>query len=296
MGGPGGTRAIRHCRHPMRPNPVKTRLHAGKTVFGTFLFEFNSPGIMRIAAVAGAEFVLCDMEHSGWTVETIRRLIASAPLPEDSLPAVNANTELHRAGCVPLVRVPATEYHFIARVLDMGAMGVMVPLVESREQAEKIVQSARYPPAGRRGAAFTMPHDGYVSGALNDKIAQANREVLLIAQIETRAGLEHVEEIAAVDGIDALWIGQTDLTCSLGIPGQFDHPQFHDAVDRIAIACRQHGKTPAYMPLSVEEGRRFLQRGFRLMAYSGDLWIYQTALREGVEALQQHSRDGKAIR
>ena len=101
-----------------------------------------------------------------------------------------------------------------------------------------------------------------------------------------RAGLEHVEEIAAVDGIDALWIGQTDLTCSLGIPGQFDHPQFHAAVDCIASACRQHGKTPAYMPLSVEEGRRFLQRGFRLMAYSGDLWIYQQALRQGLAALK----------
>jgi 2-dehydro-3-deoxyglucarate aldolase/4-hydroxy-2-oxoheptanedioate aldolase len=168
----------------------------------------------------------------------------------------------------------------------MGAMGVMVPLVESREQAGKIVQSARYPPAGRRGAAFTMPHDGYAPGALNDKIAQANREVLLIAQIETRAGLEHVEEIAAVDGIDALWIGQTDLTCSLGIPGQFDHPQFHAAVDRIANACRQYGKTPAYMPLCIEEGRRFLERGFRLMAWSGDLWIYQQALRQGLAALR----------
>jgi 2-dehydro-3-deoxyglucarate aldolase/4-hydroxy-2-oxoheptanedioate aldolase len=241
---------------------------------------------MRIAAVAGAEFVLCDMEHSGWSVETIRRLIASAPVPECSPLAPRVDTESQRPHCVPLVRVPATEYHFIARVLDMGAMGVMVPLVESREQAEKVVQSARYPPAGRRGAAFTMPHDGYAPGALNDKIAQANREVLLIAQIETLAGLEHVEEIAAVDGIDSLWIGQTDLTCSLGIAGQFDHPQFHAAVDRIANACRQHGKTPAYMPLSVEEGRRFLHRGFRLMAYSGDLWIYQQALRQGLAALR----------
>ena len=108
----------------MLQNPVKAKLQAGETVLGTFLFEFNSPGIMRIAAVAGAEFVLCDMEHSGWSVETIRRLIASTPLPD----------------VVPFVRVPATEYHFIARVLDMGAMGVMVPLVETREQAEKIVR------------------------------------------------------------------------------------------------------------------------------------------------------------
>jgi 2-dehydro-3-deoxyglucarate aldolase/4-hydroxy-2-oxoheptanedioate aldolase len=282
----------------MPPNPVKAKLRAGETVLGTFLFEFNSPGVMRIAAVAGAEFVLCDMEHSGWSIETIRRLIASAPLPDSRPPECSPLAEradadagsATRPHCVPLVRVPATEYHFIARVLDVGAMGIMVPMVESRAQAEKIVSSAKYPPVGRRGAAFTMPHDGYLPGRLQDKIAEANREVLLIAQIETRAGLDNVEEIAAVDGIDALWIGQTDLTCSLGIPGEFDHPQFHAAVDRVLEACRAHGKTAAYMPLSIEEGGRFLQRGFRLMAYSGDLWIYQQGLRQGLRALRDAAK------
>ena len=253
----------------MPRDSIKVRLARGEFVAGTFLFEFNSPGIMRIAATAGAEFVLCDMEHSGWSIETIRRLTASA-VPE----------------APPFVRVPATEYHFIARVLDMGARGVMVPMVESAEQARKIVNSAKYPPLGRRGAAFMMPHDGYERGSLNDKIAEANREGMLIAQIETRAGLENVEAIAAVDGIDSLWIGQTDLTCSLGIPGKFDHPEFHAAVDRIVAACTRHGKVPAYMPLSVEEGRRFREQGFRLMAYSGDLWIYQSALREALTSLR----------
>lgn len=248
---------------------IKARLARGEFVVGTFLFEFSSPGIMRIAATAGAEFVLCDMEHSGWSIETIRRLTASAA-----------------AEAPPFVRVPATEYHFIARVLDMGARGVMVPMVESAEQAQKIVWSAKYPPMGRRGAAFLMPHDGYERGSLDEKIDEANSEGMLIAQIETRAGLENVDAIAAVEGIDALWIGQTDLTCSLGIPGKFDHPEFHAAVDRVVAACTKHGKTPAYMPLSVEEGRRFREKGFRLMAYSGDLWIYQSALRESLSALR----------
>lgn len=254
---------------PAQSETIKARLARGEFVAGTFLFEFNSPGIMRIAAAAGAEFVLCDMEHSGWTMETIRRLTAAA-VPE----------------APPFVRVPATEYHFIARALDMGARGVMVPMVESTEQARKIVNSAKYPPVGRRGAAFMMPHDGYARGTLDEKIAAANRDILLIAQVETRAGLEHVEEIAAVEGIDAIWIGQTDLTCSLGIPGKFDHAEFHAAVDRIAAACVKHGKTPAYMPLSVEEGRRFREKGFRLMAYSGDLWIYQAALRDALKSLR----------
>lgn len=251
-------------------NFVKQRLRDGELVLGTFLFEFNSPGIIQIAGVAGAEFVLCDMEHSGWSFETIRRLTASAP-----------------PGVAPLVRVPTGQYHFIARALDMGALGIMVPLVETVEQVDQIVASAKYPPRGKRGAAFGMPHDGYQPGDLHEKIASANDQTLIIVQIETRAGLENAERIAARDGVDVLWIGQTDLSSSLGIPGQFDHPDFQSAVDRVMSACRNSGKTAGFMPLSVEEARSFRDRGFRMLAYSGDLWIYQQALRSALEAVQR---------
>src|SRR6266545_581469 len=132
----------------MRMNHVKQRVQSGGASIGTFMFEFNPTGIGRIAAEAGAEFAVFDMEHTGWSVETIRLLIATT----------------RSTAMIPLVRVPATEYHFIARVLDMGAMGIMVPMVEGEEQARRIVQSAKYPPAGRRGAAFGMAHDDYLGG------------------------------------------------------------------------------------------------------------------------------------
>ena len=187
---------------------------------------------------------------------------------------------------VPLVRVPATEYHFIARVLDMGAMGIMVPMVEGEEQARRIVQSAKYPPAGRRGAAFGVAHDDYLGGDMAAKIRVANDEVLLIAQVETARGLENVEAIAAVEGLDVIWIGQADLTTSLGIPGQYTHPAFLEAVDRVADACRRSGKVLGYLALDVEDGRAMLSRGFRMLAFGGDLWLYQQALRRGIEALR----------
>lgn len=122
----------------MKPNLVKSKLLSGGVSIGTFMFEFDSTGIARIAAEAGAEFAVFDMEHTGWSVETIRMLIATS-----------RSTDM-----LPLVRIPATEYHFIARVLDMGATGIMIPMVESVEQAQRIVASAKYPPMGRRGAAF----------------------------------------------------------------------------------------------------------------------------------------------
>jgi 2-dehydro-3-deoxyglucarate aldolase/4-hydroxy-2-oxoheptanedioate aldolase len=258
----------------MNPNAVKARLQRGGVSLGTMAFEFNTTGLPRIIAQAGAEFAIFDMEHTGWSIETVRMLVA-----------VSRSTDL-----LPLVRIPAVEYHFVARVLDMGAAGIMAPMVESVEQARRLVQSAKYPPVGRRGTAFGVAHDDYSGGDIVEKIHSANRETLLIAQIETAAGVEHVEEIAAVEGIDVLWIGQFDLSTSLGIPGQFNHPRFQEAQAMVLDACRRHNKTPGIMGVSVADCRGMLDQGFRMVAYSGDLWIYQTALREGLAELTKRAK------
>jgi 2-dehydro-3-deoxyglucarate aldolase/4-hydroxy-2-oxoheptanedioate aldolase len=254
----------------MRENPVKRKLAAGGTSLGTMVFEFASPGIGRIAAGAGAEYIVYDMEHSGWSIETIRGLMATT----------------RAADTVPMVRVPATEYNLIARPLDIGAMGLMVPMVESARQAQTIIDSAKYPPVGKRGAAFGFAHDDYSGGDIVAKMASANDGVFLMAQIETRAGVENADAIAAVDGIDCLWIGHFDLTNSLGIPGQFTQPTYLKAVETVLSACRDHGKTPGIMVGDVATGERVLEQGFRAIAYSGDIFLYQQALREGLDALR----------
>ena len=258
----------------MRNNHVKQKIQSGGVSIGTFMFEFDTTGIGRLAAEAGAEFAVFDMEHTGWSVETIRMLVAST----------------RSAEIIPMVRVPTTEYDFIARVLDMGAMGVMVPMVESAAQAAAIVSASKYPPAGRRGAAFVVAHDDYAGGDIVEKIHSANEQTLVIAQIETVAGLRHVNEIAKVDGIDVLWIGHFDLSNSLGIPGQFDHPQFQNALNQVLEACRIHNKVPGFMASDIATGKNLLNQGFRMISYSGDLWLYQSAVREGVTTLQRHAR------
>lgn len=254
----------------MRENRVKRALQRGEVSLGTMIMEFSTTGIGRLAAEAGAEFVVFDQEHTGWSVETIRMLVATS----------------RAADLAPFVRVPATQYHLLARVLDVGAMGLMVPMVETEEQARVIAQSAKYPPAGRRGAGFGMSHDDYADGSIIEKMGSANEEGLLIAQIETGLGVENADRIAAVEGIDVLWIGHFDLTNSLGIPGEFQHPEYLRSVDRVLAACRKHGKAAGIMVGSVEEGRKHLELGFRIVAYWGDLWIYKTALRQGLTALR----------
>lgn len=255
----------------MRTNRVKHALAEGGVAIGTMIFEFNTPGIGRIAAQAGAEFIVFDMEHTGWSIETIRMLVATT----------------RAADTVPLVRVPAIQYHLLSRPLDVGAMGLMVPMVETEEQARLIVRSAKYAPDGARGAAFTIAHDDYEDGDIVAKMRSANDEVLVIAQIETVPGVDQADMIAAVEGLDVLWIGHFDLTTSLGIPGQFGHPDYLRAADRVLDACQRHGKTPGIMAADVDGARSLLQLGFRALAYGGDLWIYGQALQGGITAIRE---------
>lgn len=254
----------------MRENTVKRVLAAGGVALGTMVFEFSTTGIARIVAAAGAEFVIFDLEHTGWSIETARLLLATARAAE----------------IVPLVRAPAIQYHLLARPLDVGALGLMVPMVESADQARTIVAAAKYPPEGRRGAAFGLAHDDYTAGDAIAKMASANQETLLIAQIETAAGVEAATEIAATPGIDVLWVGHNDLTNSLGIPGQFEHPRYRDAVERVLAACAAHDKSPGILAGSVAQARDFLRQGFRCVAYGGDLWLYGQALRSGLAAIR----------
>jgi 2-keto-3-deoxy-L-rhamnonate aldolase RhmA len=255
----------------MRDNPVKTRLAAGGRAFGAMIFECFTPGMPQICRNAGAEFVLFDMEHSGLSFETLKVQFALC----------------RGLDIVPMVRVPRGEYHFIARALDLGAMGVMVPMVATAAEAEHIVACTRYPPAGRRGAAFGFAHDDYQGGDVTAKIAALHARTMVIPQIETAEGLASVEAIAAVPGVDALWLGHFDLTNFMGIPGAFRHPEYLAAVRRIAAACEAHGKAAAFLAADDSWAREYRGYGFRLFAFGVDHAKLQAALAHGLAVLRE---------
>ena len=246
----------------MRENPIKQKLAAGGRAFGAMIFEFFTPGLPRLLKNAGAEYVMYCMEHTGASYETLKPQFA-----------------LCRAlGLVPLVRVPGTEYDLIARALDCGALGVMVPLVDTAAQAEFIVSCTRYPHAGgRRGAAFGFAHDDYEGGDVVQKMKMIHERTLVIAMIETKSGLENVDAIAAVPGVDVLWLGHFDMSNFLGIPGQFSHPMFQDAMRRIVAAAQKHGKAAGYMAADEALGREYLGHGYRMIATGTDQGLLQAA-------------------
>ncbi len=259
----------------MRDNPVKRRLAAGGHAFGAMIFEFFSPGMPQIVKAAGADFILFDMEHSGVGIDVIKSQIAGC----------------RGLGIVPMVRVPTLQTHFISRCLDVGAMGIMVPMVETAGQARDIVAATRYPPMGRRGAAFGVAHDDYEGGAVVDKIAAANQRTFVIAQIETAVGLQNVNEIAAVQGVDCVWLGHFDLTNFMGIPGQFQHADYLSAVVRIVEAARRHGKVAGVLAADEDWGRDYLAKGFRAMVYGLDIALFQQGLAQGIGRLRSLSPD-----
>lgn len=180
------------------------------------------------------------------------------------------------------VRVPLAQRSYVSRALAAGATGLMIPMVESAESASEIVGWAKYPPVGVRGAAFGVGHDDYATGGAVDYMRDFNADIVLMPQIETVAGLDAVDEIAAVDGVDVLWVGHSDLTNSMGIPGQFDHPDYLGALDKVVGAAKRNGKAAGFLAGSTQEATMLLDRGCRIIAYGGDLWIYREALRNGL--------------
>jgi len=261
----------------MRTNPVKEALARGETVLGTMVTEFATPGIARLASGAGAEFILFDLEHTGYDYERLRNVLAAA----------------EASSAVPFLRVPDADYQFVSRGLDIGALGVMVASVESAEEAESIAAASRFPPTGKRGFGLVLLRDDFLPEGLAATLDHVNRATMILAQIETAAGLDVVEKIAAVEGIDVLWIGHFDLSASLGIPGEFENPLFVDAVDRVLKAGKASGKPVGMVCSSVEEGADLLRRGFRLLAYQIDVVLYQDSVRAGINALRA-ARDGAA--
>jgi 2-keto-3-deoxy-L-rhamnonate aldolase RhmA len=264
----------------MRTNPVKTKLLSGQPVFGSFGWEFLVPGLPQIVKASGAEFLLIDMEHAGTSYETLKDQAALC----------------RGIDLVPMARVPANQYHYISRALDLGIMGIMAPMVGSAEEARHIVSCTRYPPAGRRGAAFGFAADDYLGGSVADKIKIANERTLVMCLIETAEGIENVDKIAAVPGVDVLWLGHFDLTNFLGIPAQFDHPKYVAAIKKMVAAAMKHGKILACMTANDEWSREYWDKGFRLFAMGVDAHLLQGALRQGIGVLQTLKESKRAVK
>ena len=241
---------------------LKQKVTASTQMRGAMIFEFFSPGIPIILKNAGCEFVIFDMEHGGLSLEQFKTLSIIS----------NSNK------IAPFIRIPEIKYNYVARALDLGASGVMVPMVNTPDDAIKIVGSSKYPPQGKRGAGFGFAHDNYINQSPLSYIEKANNSLINIIQIETKQGLENVKEIASVDGVDCLWVGHFDLTNFLGIPGDFSSTIYLDAINEIVFAANTYKKSLGIMVNNKQELETYSKLGFNMIAVGTEMNILSRSI------------------
>lgn len=235
-------------------NPVKKALKEGKVQVGSIQAQLRSPEVARIYAAAGFDWIFVDMEHGGFDLETVQDVNRAAAI----------------AGVTPIVRVADMQYSLVARALDCGAMGIIFPRVESAELLEKAVSWTKFPPVGIRGFGLTPMAVNYEAMSIPQIRDFMNDNVLVVLQIETLRALELREELLAVEGIDAVVVGPVDLSISLGVPGEFQHPKMIEAMEAIRDTCNRRGIAPGTQTRNLALAKFWRERGFRFLGCSSE--------------------------
>lgn len=250
-------------------NKLRTILRAGKPAIGSWI-QFAHTGVAEIMAQAGFTWLGIDLEHSTIGIESVLPLVQVIEL----------------SGCAPLVRLPSNDPVLALRVMDAGAHGIIVPHVSSPEEAEQAVRSVRYPPHGTRGVGLGRAH-GY-GARFEEYVKESAEATVVVAMIEDRQGLERISEIAAVPGVDAIFIGPYDLSASLGIPGQLEHQSMKEAFAAVVNATRLAGIAAGIHVVHppVDRVRDRLAEGFRFIAFGGDMLLLESSVRDAAAQLR----------
>jgi 2-keto-3-deoxy-L-rhamnonate aldolase RhmA len=239
----------------------RDKLAAGQVVSGPIMNESRSVGVIKALSNAGHDFIWLDMEHAMYGWETIQTLVQYA----------------RAIGITPLVRVTDLSYALVARALDAGAIGAIVPRVDTPEEVAAAVSYSFYPPVGRRGAGGEGRY-GYERRTPADGHTEVNQNTVAIVQVETIGAVERIDELVAVEGIDVICVGPQDLSISLGLTGQFDHPTFVEAVEHVMRRVSAAGKTAGMVERDARRFERWYAAGCRFFALNTDInMIYQQA-------------------
>ena len=253
---------------------IKNRLQNGEMVLGTIISEIRNPNIAYILGQCGFEFFIIDNEHGSYNPETIANMVAAA----------------RGAGLEVIVRIPEITRTNILKPLDAGAAGLLVPMVNTADEAREVIKHAKYPPMGERGAALRRPHSGYARVNAADYLKKANEDTLIIVQAETTQAIENIDEIASVKGVDCVFVGPFDLSISLGIPGLVNDPIEVEAIDKIQKACIKNNVVPGILMFDQKLMEYWIKKGFRFAVYSSDITMLADAAASTVHELKKNGK------
>jgi 2-dehydro-3-deoxyglucarate aldolase/4-hydroxy-2-oxoheptanedioate aldolase len=236
-------------------NTVKQALKAGKLQLGMNFGQLRSPEIPRLLAAAGFHWAFIDTEHGGFDLETVQDICRAAQM----------------AGLCPVVRVVDLNYGLVARALDCGAQGIILPRMEDPKLLETALSWTKFPPEGVRGYGLQPSQTDYSGLSFNEVIKHVNANTLTVLQIESRRAVEAREEILSVPGIDAVMIGPADLSISLGVPGDFQHPKMVEAMESVRDTCESRGIAPGAHTRSVNLAKFWKSRRMRFLGCGSDI-------------------------
>ena len=251
---------------------IRERVLAGEFMAGAWL-SLGSGITAEIAAITGFDWLLMDQEHSPGDSETLL-------------------TQLQAAGqraCAPIVRVVWNEMPRFKRALDLGAMGIMIPYIQTMEEARNAIRYLRYPPDGLRGVAMSTRATGY-GDRFDAYFAEANRSLLSVHQIETGRAVQNSGDIAQVDGVDVLFVGPLDLSINVGMPKRFDDPEFRTILDQVARSAKNSGKAAGILLPSVDLIQMVYDMGFTFVAVGSDTGMVATGMRNNMNSLRRYKR------
>ena len=252
-------------------NSARDRLAAGELALGVILRQARTVDIAPIMKACGYDWLFLDLEHNSMDLDTAVQIAVAAL----------------GAGIAPVARVPAGQLWLATRFLDGGGLGIVVPHVDTPEEAQAIARALRYPPRGHRSVAGGLPHFGYEKVGLAETCAAIDAATLVVVMLETPTAIANATAIAAVPGIDSLLIGTNDLAMELGIPGGFDDPRVATAYQAVCEACRAHGKFAGVGGIADEALlRRYIGMGVRLVLPGSDLSLMARAASETAAAMR----------
>ena len=237
------------------PNSAKEVLSQGRIALGFGVSQSRTVEIAQIAKTCGFHWLFIDMEHTPLNTETAAQMAAASLA----------------VGIAPIVRVPGKEAHHASRLLDAGAQGIVVPHVDTVEQAQQAVAHCKYPPIGERSAMGTHPLMRFENVAVGETLRSVNDVTLVVVMVKTPEAIARADEIAAVKGVDVVLIGTNDLCATMGIPGQFEHADVVKTYESVLAACRKHNKFPGmggvYEPKIME---KYIRMGMRFILSGSD--------------------------
>lgn len=252
---------------------AKAKLQDGKKILGTF-FSMGNPSAMECLGYTGMDFVIIDTEHGPFYTETAMSLVRAA----------------ESVGLSPFMRIADVSHKEIQRAVDMGVQGLIVPCLRSLGDMKKLVDLAKFAPIGNRGfikgRGSGFGYQNWASGSVAEYMAASNDRLLVLPQCETLECYEDIEQVLAIEGIDGIFIGPFDLSISLGMPGDFENPEFKAAVARILEACKNAGKYSLIFSTAINQAREYLDQGFDGVAHSIDFTVFTEAYKTAMENIR----------